>query len=59
MVTSVYHIVCIVCDGKRIRSPNATGATHPRGGGMKQHKFWAYAMVFCAVMAVWTGRKHA
>lgn len=26
---------------------------------MKQHKFWAYAMVFCAVMAVWTGRKHA
>lgn len=26
---------------------------------MKQHRFWAYAMVFCAVMAVWTGRKHA
>lgn len=26
---------------------------------MKQHKFWAYAMIFCAIMAVYTGRKHA
>ena len=26
---------------------------------MKQHKFWAYAMVVCAIMAVYTGRKHA
>lgn len=26
---------------------------------MKQHKFWAYAMVVCAVMAIYTGKKHA
>ncbi|WP_425429848.1 DUF6219 family protein [Collinsella vaginalis] len=26
---------------------------------MKQHRFWAYAMVFCAVMAIYTGHKRA
>ena len=26
---------------------------------MKQHKFWAYAMIFCALMAVYTGKKRA
>lgn len=30
-----------------------------RGLLMKQHRFWAYAMLFCAAMAVCTGRKHA
>ncbi|WP_420319481.1 DUF6219 family protein [Faecalicatena contorta] len=25
---------------------------------MKQHKFWAWAAVFCFVMAIYTGHKH-
>lgn len=25
---------------------------------MKQHRFWAYAMIVCALMCVYTGKKH-
>ena len=28
-------------------------------GPMKKHKFWAWAMVFCAFMTMYTGHKKA
>ena len=46
---------------RRSRAYTAVGIQKNLGGAsaMKQHKFWAYAMVVCAIMAVYTGRKHA
>ncbi|WP_447581646.1 DUF6219 family protein [Anaerotignum faecicola] len=29
-----------------------------RGRKMKNHKFWAWASVFCFAMAMYTGYKH-
>ncbi|WP_408606123.1 DUF6219 family protein [Kineothrix alysoides] len=25
---------------------------------MKHHKYWAWAMVFCLIMTIYTGHKH-
>lgn len=30
-----------------------------KGLPMKKHKFWAWAMVFCAFMTMYTGHKKA
>ena len=42
------------------RQTNKPRGAHVRKeAAMKQHRFWAYAMVVCAVMAIYTGKKHA
>ena len=42
------------------RQTNKPRGAHVRKeAAMKQHRFWAYAMVVCAVMAIYTGKKRA
>lgn len=44
--------------GLRMGREGAAALCYGRGDEVKQHKFWAGAMIFCMVMLVYTGKKH-
>ena len=56
IIDKIYHLMMLVLANLKIG--DIIMENKNRSGGMKNHKFWAWAALVCMIMVFYTGYEH-